>query len=94
MIKENKEFEEAILKHLKEKGLDLAKIKIPLGIPGLNATLDLELVSTVTISADFGLSVGNTTNIVVTAFIKHTCFHNCTGSNYPDNITVYKSFCC
>lgn len=47
------------------KDADVATIIIPLGIPGLNVTLDLELVSTITISADFGLSMGNTTNIVV-----------------------------
>lgn len=44
---------------------DLAKIVIPLGIPGLSATLDIELISTITISADFGLSGGHTTNVVV-----------------------------
>ena len=48
-----------------DKDADVATIIIPLGIPGLNVTLDLELVSTITISADFGLSAGNTTNIVV-----------------------------
>ena len=31
MIKENKEFNEALLKELKEKGLDLAKININKG---------------------------------------------------------------
>lgn len=48
-----------------DKKVDLTKVLIPTPVPCLNIVLKLELINKVTASVDFGVGVGQVTNIVV-----------------------------